>query len=502
MNPSPMQLSIMHTPTEKTDSNTEQVVPSHLRSLSQVSLKQRCAEGHPHSTSSLPLLSQSNQSHQIHSSQQLLISGPVGTDHSQSTASTSARNEICDAHSIQLSRVSNQSRSTSSGNYSLTSQILRNSISGSGSDLSGHHRPLITKNDTDTIQQSKKTSSLSGSCGSQSLTSQVYKHSDSGSSYVIFSKTVEEQHPLDIQSSLDDKHTAPAQWSVSGSSDNSDNVSKEVTQTATKSFSEITSMMDVLPFQEGGDLQSPQSTEEKLESKLVSISRESVPVGLLHSKPALNLTDERSAQDCALQESDSVSFQLEVPETVIEGNLKKNDSNICPSHRSLGMIPHSQPLTCEAPGHIAVMIDIDECLDEIVDRPSTLSKTNTTSSASGTSHSSSEYYTALETLEFSSESGKEGGILSPDDASEHRDSFQPAIELINDNHNHSMLKASSSASLFIPRGFSNIHHEHSSPMHLSRRRGSTSTLHTILEQLSESSDGGEDHRTARVYEPY
>ena len=301
---------------------------------------------------------------------------------------------------------------------------------------------------------------------------------------------------------VSDKHITPAHCSVRGSSDSGASVFKDVMGMSTEGFPEAHPVLEVFNVSARHDPHTVQSTVGP-EAK---VSQESVR--LFHSKPTLNLMDERSSRaspskDSVLQASDSVTFQSKLPDTIVE---VKRDSLDHLSQQSLSIIPHSNPLNWESPGHIAVMIDSNEPLNDANNRASTLSDAKTTSSLSRTSHSSTDYYTAHESLDFSSESSMGGGAhLSLDSASDHRDSLQPTMEPV-DAKGNNLLKTSSSASLFIPRGFSNVRQENT--LRGSRhQRGSTSTLYSILAQLSEAS-GDDDHEAGdpqtahRVYEPY
>lgn len=475
---------------------------------------------HLHSSTSLPDMSWNDSGHRC----QLQLSKSVGlevSNHEQLTPPTSnVKNEIYDAHSIQLSQISNQSRSTSSGNYSLASQMFKHSVSGSSSELSGHYRPPSTRSSVN--QPFKMTSNRSKSSLTHSITSQEYKYSESGSSDIIFSKTVETQQP--VKASLDDQVF-------------STHCSSKLIESTVESFVEPYSdncTSDVLTVTAEHDLQAVHSSKEnndEIGSPLLVPNSQEI-VGLYHSKPTLNLADEHLGETCphkdsVLQMSDSVAIQMEEPYAESKGedvSIIIDLSTFQPFSTSSQLsFDHINSGIPESQGHVAVPMDT-EVLDTNNTKSSALNSVDTTSSSSEISHCSTStvYHTALENLDLSSQSS-DVGLLHPSDkthgtgqsavmssgsGSEHRDSNQVIVEPMNHN-NFKLMKMSSSASLFIPRGLSGGPSDKSASIH--QERGSTNTLASILAQLSESSVSGEeqqhgvanhDHNVTPIYEPY
>ena len=522
----PKQFSEVQSPSQKFASS------NHLRSHSQLKF--------PYSSSSLPDISQINQP-ESHSCS-LQPSKSFGTELISRSPlqppTSNTRNKICDAQSIQLSRISNQSKSTSSGNYSLTSQIFKHSIDASESELSGHYRPPSAKSGSSKIVSNPSKSSIS-----HSLTSHEYKYSDySGSSDVIFTKTMESQ--CLANTSFEDKQINSVYCSTTENSD----AFKEMTETALKVLPVPCSDSDaieVLTVSVANNFQiippgTKTSGQFSSSKKLGQFSEESVC--LHHSKPTINLAHEYSIKDsppkgCVLQSSNTLAIQLEEPAKTIEQSRESESDVAIGTDHSSGHW-HAQTLMVssesssdsvksgikKSQAHIAVAAEStsDVFLDAIDTKRSTLSNTNTTGSSSRMSTCSTEYYTALESIDLSSESSvgmwhstdtRQSAFLSSGSGSEHRDSNQIAVEPTIVGKGNALLKMSSSASLFIPRGLSSGPQDNSSAS-IPWGRGSTCTLSSILAQLSESSVSEEDQQTghsahqsqtdqtARVYEPY
>jgi hypothetical protein len=127
-----------------------------------------------------------------------------------------------------------------------------------------------------------------------------------------------------------------------------------------------------------------------------------------------------------------------------------------------------------------------------------------------TANSSTDYYSAASEMS----SHDSGNHLSPvSSVLSTEDEVRIIMELEESaNDGNSMLKMSSSTSLFIPRGLSNAQWKSSSSLasHSDQRNDSTTTFHSILMQLSGSSAGEEDKEQKSndaqlpqpFYEPY
>ena len=527
---------------ENLESNSnEQILSSKHSSQSQSNPRRSEMQLHPQSVqsiSSLPNISLTDESHSYPPSPPRSVGSKL-SNHIQSRPMRNDSETINNAHSIQLSQVSNQSRS--SGNQSLTFQTSKHSNSSSGPELSSHFQsPPSLKSDRNGSQPSEVVSYRSRSSGTHSLTSQTYKYSDSGSSISVYTKT--EETTSAAVAPLSGKHVSPTCCSTCGSSESNINFFDKVVETTLKGLPDQCSeqcAMDVFTVDMEHDLTctsaNPMEGQFGHTQMLCSSGQESL--GLHHSKPTFNLADECSdgsslPGDGAFQASDSIALQLEVPDILMEVSWEKSGGPNYPGQdqQLLGVTSQPQylyPTNCGtseskySQEHVALTIDSDEHLDVINSRLSALSGNNTNESSSGVSHCSTDYYTALESLDFSSESSmgvlchggnqadgyssEQSAAASLDRGSEHRDSVQVKMEPVNSTN---LLKMSSSASLFIPRGFS------TGPLslsgHSSQQRGSTSTLYSILGQLSESSVSDKDqqvvdlepNQTVHVYEPY
>ena len=459
------------------------------------------------------------------------------------SSSTSVKSEIFDAHSIQLSRVSNQSRSTaSSGNSSIASEAFKPSIIDSGSDSSGHYRHLHSVKD-DFIQRSRNLLAKSKSAVGHSLTSQVHRATDStsGSSDTIFFKTIDTRYLNEISK---DSHSQVSQTTTYLSETSKDGpVLFPVAINSggdAAAFGKVTEQtdnpcqgvcaIDVFAADVEHDIESPHPntdcagcfSDREFGMKLRSISQEMF--GLHHSQNTVDLALEYSHRESknisTLQASDSVTILVEAPSTPVQGYAEKTGDTLCHvSSQLLHEITSTktynhdslfEDASSESAGHVAVTMDHDlspELNDETL---ATQHSTDAKSSSETFTHSSTDYFTAHETLS----SGSQGSLSSSQCAadtsyhsgSEHRDSVQHNI--LEQNTSNDLLKMSSSTSLFIPRGFSTGPCDNNS-FRRHQRQGSTTTMYSVLSQLSDSTESVTDQDTGavipddrRVYEPY